>query len=127
MHVPIFREQGHINEDEDVGDDLDDEYDDIADILDGYDEGEDGVREADGSEKTQNTIDDLVEIIFCDGERILGELDEAIGDKDKAASQGRRPSEIEGLQVQRLLTVRLLYYQGSPINWQASILRACKG
>jgi len=125
MCVLIFRAQGHINDDEEVGDDPD-EYDDIAEFLDGYDDEEDGAGEADGLEKTENTINDLVELILCDGERILEELDEAVGDEDQAVSQDSGSPQVEGLQSQHLLTIRLLYYQGSPLNWQASIFRATK-
>ena len=97
MLVPIFFlvPQGHVEDDEDF-----DEYDDIADILNEYDEEEDSIGEANDSEKKENIVSDLVETIFCDGERILGEVDEEAGDEDWAVSQCRVSPQVEGLQLQ---------------------------
>jgi hypothetical protein len=73
MLIYFFVLQGHVEDDEDV-----DEYNDIADILNEYDEEkeeEDGIGEANDSKK-ENEVSDLVETIFSDGEKILGEIDE---------------------------------------------------
>ena len=96
MFPYFFLAQGDIEDDENL-----DEYDDIADILNEYDE-EDDVGEANNSGKKENVINDLVETIFCDGERILGELDEEAGREDWTVSQCRGSSQVEGLQLQCL-------------------------
>lgn len=64
-----------------------------------------------------------MEIIFRDGEKILGEIDEVAEKEDQAVSQRVEFAQVEGLQVQHLLYIHSLYYQGSPKNWRASIFR----
>jgi hypothetical protein len=44
-----------------------------------------------------------VEIIFRDGEKILGEIDEVAEKEDQAVSQRVGFGQVEGLQVQHLL------------------------
>ena len=119
MLVPIYFlvPQGHVEDDEDF-----DEYDDIADILNEYDEEEDIIGEANDSEK-ENVVSDLVETIFCDGERILGEVDEEVGDEDWAVSQRSGSPQVEGVKIQCLSTNNSPCYQRSPTNWQASKLK----
>lgn len=96
----------------------------------------------------EETQSDLVKAILCDGERILGEVDEVVGDEEgslqvegmqiatavsvnklfitlsevidslagleiqNTASEGF--PHVEGLYLQCLLTINLLYYQKLP-------------
>lgn len=114
----FYLAKGKIEDDEDV-----DEYDDIADILNEYDEGEDSIGEVNDSEKKEGAVSDLVDAILCDGERILGELDEAAGDEEQAVGQHGKYPQVEGLQLQCLSTIYSPHYQRSSTNWQASKLK----
>ena len=87
-------------EDEDV-----DEYDDIADILDGYDEEGEDANDSDLEQDSHHTVQELVESLSI---LLEDEADEAVGvgvgdrdkelDKEQILIQHRRSSpEVEGL------------------------------
>jgi hypothetical protein len=109
----LFLAQGHIEDNE--------EYNDIADVIDGYDEEEDSIGEINDSEK-EGAVNALVDTIFCDGERILGEVMGVLGDEEQV-NQHRRSPQVEGMQLQYLSMVYSLCYQRSSMNWQASKLK----